>query len=930
DMIFAYIIHVDDAKDIMQLLDTFMMSINGIKRRTGHLTFADVSELALDILRTCDDIRQQEHDMYRRIMIDEFQDNNRKNGELLDLLQRPIFFVGDDKQSIYKFRGAEVAVFNDKQNAMLQGQGSVLHMDFNYRSNIELLHAFNQIFGGYVVKDPEALKKTDSTKAEKFKKIITVASDANDTDYPWVFPENFATDSNGNPVDLYKARFTIESTAEKNPEVTAKPEDLFINNNPLHCAVPVHAVMYNIHSIEDSPQKKDYLDAHKRLGKYVAATILCIHAECKKTNQSFSFSDFAILEKSRTNRSAYTDFLSSAGIPYVVDQQSNLFAEALVTDFYNFIRLCVYPFDVQAFASFLRSPFCGLSQHGVETVLCTAIKDPESPDAQPVVLQSFDDQDTDAIVAQLKGSDKDKYIKASTLFHTYQARIRSQKLTDTIRQLWVDLGYCYNIWWHKDLSVFAEQYDLLFALACRCDENNCTVPWFVDQLSKLQKMDNRKADSELNVKEISYPVESADAVSIMSIHKSKGLQFKYVFIVGCTGALSAESNSDMYFYTEQYGISVKYTDNKQNFFFKMQQDEATAKNDAEFRRQFYVALTRAEQQAWILGTWSQPLKDTSTSKPSLLERIFQHYYPILPQVQQDELDATGTEQTTLSLNESAPFDFTELYPVLQRIAYINAQKDSVDKQAMLKKIDELTPFFDTYADSALVTIPNLVIRRTSPSRFESDDTTEKSITSVDAYTDVNAIIESTWDDNTQKYGFGYNNFGTLVHLFLEMNAKGVDVSTFIPPANFVAHLYDTNRQCIFDTCRTMVAGFNESAVGKEFLQCRDTFYRTEYAFRMKLAGYFVTGSIDLVYKAGDIFHIVDYKTDKAIHPEKYYEQLYCYRRALEGLLHIDPEHITCTLYYVRHACAIDVTQDVAKITEEHLQEKLVLFDKVVF
>ena len=79
-------------------------------------------------------------------MVDEFQDTNRLQTELIDLLcagpSKELFFVGDEFQSIYGFRHADVAVFRDRREAAPQ----VLPLTLNYRSRPEVLAAVNELF----------------------------------------------------------------------------------------------------------------------------------------------------------------------------------------------------------------------------------------------------------------------------------------------------------------------------------------------------------------------------------------------------------------------------------------------------------------------------------------------------------------------------------------------------------------------------------------------------------------------------------------------------------------------------------------------------------------------------------------------------------------------------------------------------------------
>jgi ATP-dependent helicase/nuclease subunit A len=148
---------------LMALLNGFQRIFLEKKRAEGILTYNDAARLARTMLRDHPDIRQSEKETFKAIMIDEFQDNNELQKELLFLLaedearqeksipgagelsDNKLFFVGDEKQSIYRFRGADVSVFRGLQEELA---GGVLHLKTNYRSSPALIGAFNAIFGG--------------------------------------------------------------------------------------------------------------------------------------------------------------------------------------------------------------------------------------------------------------------------------------------------------------------------------------------------------------------------------------------------------------------------------------------------------------------------------------------------------------------------------------------------------------------------------------------------------------------------------------------------------------------------------------------------------------------------------------------------------------------------------------------------------------
>jgi ATP-dependent exoDNAse (exonuclease V) beta subunit len=135
-------------RDLLQeLLEGFAACYHGAKERESALDFEDLQLLARDLLRDDQRVREQEAWRFRSLMVDEFQDTNRLQCEIVDLLsegpeEKELFFVGDEFQSIYRFRHADVRVFRERR---AQSSG-VLALTRNYRSRPELLAAVNHLF----------------------------------------------------------------------------------------------------------------------------------------------------------------------------------------------------------------------------------------------------------------------------------------------------------------------------------------------------------------------------------------------------------------------------------------------------------------------------------------------------------------------------------------------------------------------------------------------------------------------------------------------------------------------------------------------------------------------------------------------------------------------------------------------------------------
>src|SRR5207253_1382253 len=129
-----------DRELLQELLLGFAEHYRAAKERESALDFEDLQLFARDLLR---EPRIAESLRFRRIMVDEFQDTNRLQTELVDLVPtEELFVVGDEFQSVYGFRHADVAVFRERR----EQAGEVLPLTRNYRSRPEVLAAVNHLF----------------------------------------------------------------------------------------------------------------------------------------------------------------------------------------------------------------------------------------------------------------------------------------------------------------------------------------------------------------------------------------------------------------------------------------------------------------------------------------------------------------------------------------------------------------------------------------------------------------------------------------------------------------------------------------------------------------------------------------------------------------------------------------------------------------
>jgi ATP-dependent exoDNAse (exonuclease V) beta subunit len=145
-----------DRELLQELLLRFAEAYAAAKDAESALDFEDLQLRARNLLREHEALREREQLRFRGIMVDEFQDTNRLQCDVVDLLTGPVterFFVGDEFQSIYGFRHADVAVFRERR----AHAETLLPLTRNYRSRPEVLSVVNHLFGASFGEDFQPL-----------------------------------------------------------------------------------------------------------------------------------------------------------------------------------------------------------------------------------------------------------------------------------------------------------------------------------------------------------------------------------------------------------------------------------------------------------------------------------------------------------------------------------------------------------------------------------------------------------------------------------------------------------------------------------------------------------------------------------------------------------------------------------------------------
>ncbi len=909
-----YTLYFSHTLDILPALQKYIDEITEWKRTTGILTYSDVSSLALRTLLDNPEIRYSEKLKTSAIMIDEFQDNNSMQKDMLFLLAEnlerneksvpspselcpeKLFFVGDEKQSIYKFRGADVSIFRELKNDLRE----TLQLSTNYRSKPQIIAGYNSIFGGYEYVGANGAYD-DNCMVKR-----SVSS-------PSVFLQEFQLPEN-HSFPIYEAEYT----------------KIFSRKNDTDCKEEknIHICLLDSSTYE-STRDEDSLENDSKTENLVEAENLAIFTAEKIVDlcdKGYKPKDIAILFRSYSKQPLYEKHLRRLGIPYATESITNFFADAPVNDLLAFVRLLVYPRDTQAFSTLLRSPFVNLTQQ--ETISC--LLEIEKNDLDLYCLER---------AQHLSGESKNRYIKTLGRYNDLRQKIGILSCSEIIHELWYIDGYRYETMWNKDVMQFSEIYDYLFEIARKIDTDGYNIAYFIDYLYELDKNSERLED--LNI-----PLERAGAVQLMSIHKSKGLEFPVVFVAGVSSKGRSIKNSESIFIDTHYGPSINFPSHpeikncQRNYFFNAGKILEKQKEEAELRRLLYVAMTRAEHKVYITGSFSINAKLRKTLEKSGIDLSLlkdEDLYPVLSEV---FLQKVKEKDTTKNLSQVS-FEYcvqneTLFAFLLPIIAHFNVENSPFTLSTIKSKTREDLQREDKYNRKAIVT--DVLEHATAPLLNANVITTPivKDVYRSPSHLTDSILIDIHKGDNLDKGEhsikaldeiiarkneklFNYSHFGTLCHAYAESLFTKL-APKVKPELNNVLDKKELETVCAI--AENMVKQFSTSFIGIE--ACEAKWQKTEYDFKLFLKKnetekVIIKGQIDLLYEKNDgKLVIIDYKTDSLENPSHHIAQLAAYRRAVSKIYNRSLQNIQCILYYLRSGNNVDITNETNKINLEKL------------
>ena len=564
DLIYPYVRSISDV--VIKFKEKFWER----KQKFNYVDFADIEHLALEILVDIDEdgnikpskTALEYQEKYAEVFIDEYQDSNLVQEILLSAVAKENnrFMVGDVKQSIYRFRQADPSIFMEKYENYNRIEDDIdsfnkkIMLYANFRSRKEILEGTNLVFSKIMKKETGELDYTIDERLNpmaSFKEIDENVGGA---------VEILLVDEKSDDEDEDEIILTDEYSEDFEEMKSFKLECIKIANT-----------IYNMMNNKENPFKV----YDKNLDDY----------------RKVDYKDIVILMRSpSSNTKILEEVFLEYNIPIYAESTGGYFDTFEVDTIINLLKIIDNPMQDIPLISVMYSPIYNFTSTELSQI---RLVDRELKFYE-LLMKIMEDEDIE-IRVNLKEKIA-KFISDLKLFIQKKSLVSADEL---IWFLYKYTGY-YN---YVGLLDMGEQRKtnlmLLFEKAKNYEKNSYKGLFnFVNYIQKI----SLKSD----VSEAKLISEDANVVRIMSIHKSKGLEFPIVFLANTNKKFNFRADDSNLVLHQKLGFgAVVYDMDKKTSFNSIMKKkiEKFKKNEqiAEEMRLLYVAMTRAKEKLIITG-----------------------------------------------------------------------------------------------------------------------------------------------------------------------------------------------------------------------------------------------------------------------------------------------------------------------------------------
>lgn len=549
---------------LIEVTLAFIQAFAEKKREKNILDFNDQEHFALKILvdehthapsRTAEELRKN----YEEIMIDEYQDSNHVQEAILRAVSAEaegghnIFMVGDVKQSIYRFRMARPELFMEKYEAYTSGESENQRVDLhkNFRSRPQVLETVNDIFRKIMNHDIGNITYDDQAA------LYAGAS------FPEGKPGMF--DTRLLVIQPQEAGKSAENLQAKEP--TGKLPEL---KTP---ELEARAVGTEIRRMMKGQLVKDE-DSAQEGGDGL---------------RPVRYGDMVILLRSLGEwADTFVKVLGEMGIPVRATSGTGYFSALEVQTALNLLKLLDNPRQDIPMAAVLSSPIVGLTG---EELAMLRVQHPGEEFYQAVL--QYKPQEGNAETAG-------KIQRFLQLLQKYRKKVCYTPIHQLLYEILEETGYQAYVYALPGGEVRKANLEMLVEKAIAYENTSYRGLFhFIRYMEQLQKY------------EVDFPLadgdEAEDVVRIMSIHKSKGLEFPIVFVSGLGKKFNSQDIREQVVLHPGLGIGMDVVDLKRRlkspgFTRQLLARKVTLENIGEELRVLYVALTRAKEKLILTGT----------------------------------------------------------------------------------------------------------------------------------------------------------------------------------------------------------------------------------------------------------------------------------------------------------------------------------------
>ncbi len=896
---------------LIELIKKFSELYSLAKKKINCLDFSDLEHYALKLLSNENSTEEKPvpsetalslQQRYKYIFVDEYQDINFVQQRILQLLSPGgnILQVGDVKQSIYAFRGAEPKIFIDQlrrasRELKNSPNGFRVDLNTNFRSSKGILDFVNKIFSRIMTESITGINYDEDA-------ILKPATETED-------------DNNTSDKKIVELHILDEKNIE--PDSNSDEEEGFNGDKNLN--------------IISSSQRQAALIA-KRIRQIVGADTgkaeFQIFDKESGSNRDVKYGDIVILMRSLAKKANdYVEILRLAGIPVSCQAASGYFQATEISDCMSLLKILDNPLRDIELAAILRSPLFMVSDTELAKIKIHCKSENKENFYNNVLKYSETGKDKEL---------SDKLNNIISQLEQWRTIARRGSLADLIWQIYSKTNYLSFV---TALPNGQSRRANLLKLHDRAIQfegfaGNTGVPSltrFVEFYEKLQESGQDWAPAE--------PQNAAgNAVRIISVHKSKGLEFPVVFLAELEGKFN---RTDVYadcLINSEDTLGLQIIDSQSNVKLNSLAHEVIAEQKlstllAEEMRILYVATTRAKER--LILTASQKMMDCgqliskgfffgnetiadwqlrNCQRPLEWILLGLSDQRILHDTFETGLSAQAVNDDLFSFNL---YNHTQLQQLSEFIINKKEQKQNhtspVSEKSPSKTESKLLSqiknsiyrkyeYGDLHKVPAKTSVSELTHRNDEYTKFDYSGTLSR----------VPAIIKDEQKRNAPES----RQIGTAAHLLISKIdlSKKVDIHTIEQTRQELIAQNQLSQNIAEHINIETISSFFDSELGKLAIANKNNVLREwpfTFAERVTSGDFLIVqGIIDMLIQTPEGLVIIDFKTDRVSpkqvqeRAELYRGQLELYARAAESIL--KTKTITKWLYFLTPQISVKV------------------------